>query len=109
MLFGGASVPINSIIDISTIKAWKSVFDFDKDKLVARGIKTRFSLIYEATKHGLTPGTIFSSSEFISPIQDTLDSATALFTNVDGDNPIFATPQSSDSTDIIQPSVTQTT
>ena len=38
----GDSVAVNSIVCIPIIKAWKSVFDFESDTLVATGINTKF-------------------------------------------------------------------
>ena len=60
LYFGlGYSVSVNSIVGIPTIKVWKSMFDFKPNTLVARGIGTKFPMIYEATKQGLAPGVTF--------------------------------------------------
>ena len=49
-LFGlGSSVTVNSIVDIPTIKAWKSSFEFKSHKIIAQGFNTKFQMIYEAT------------------------------------------------------------
>jgi len=78
----GASVEVNSIVGITTIRQWNSVFDFSSNELVAKSINSRFPLIYESTKHGLPTGVHFSSEDFIRPLQGATCLATALLTNV---------------------------
>ena len=79
----GDSVTVNSIVDIPTIKAWKSIFDFNANIKVAKRFKTTFPLIYEATKHGLPVDTIFSDGHFVRPIQGSPRNALSLLTNID--------------------------
>ena len=74
---------MNSIVGIPTIKAWKIVFDFESDTLVARGINTKFRMICEATKQGLPIGVNISQYNFVRPVQDPLSTATALLKNID--------------------------
>ena len=82
ILFGlGDSVTVNSIVGIPTIKAWKSIIDFNANILVAKGLKTTFPLIYKATKHGLPVDTIFSDENFVRPIQGSSRTALSLLTN----------------------------
>ena len=74
---------MNSIVGLPTIKTWRSILDVKANTLVARGLQTTFPLIYEATKHGLPPNTIFSEGDFIRPIQSSPRTALSLFTNVE--------------------------
>ena len=83
----GDSVAVNSLIGIPTIKAWKSLLDFNTNTLIARSINTQFPLIYESTKHGLPPGIIFSPSDFIRPLPGSMQSVTALLTNLNSSAP----------------------
>ena len=78
----GESVSVNSIVGIPTIKAWKTMFDFESNTLVARGIRTQFPMIYEATKQGLPSGVSFSPADFIRPMQGSTNNAIALLTNL---------------------------
>ena len=49
LLFGlGASVKVNSIVGIPTIKVWNSAFGFCSNELIAKGIHTRFLFIFES-------------------------------------------------------------
>ena len=77
----GASVTVNSIIGIPTIKAWKCLFDFDSHELIARGLNTKFPLVYEATRQGLPPGVDFKDENFVRPLKGAVHVVTALLTN----------------------------
>lgn len=61
----GASVTVNSIDGIPTIKEWKCTMDFESNKLVARGINTEFPMHYEASKYGIPTGVSLSSADFV--------------------------------------------
>jgi len=77
----GASLTVNSIVVIPTIKAWKCLFDFECDELIDCGLKTKSPLLYKATKHDLPPGVMFNAADFVQPINGTTQTATALLTN----------------------------
>ena len=81
----GDSVAVNSIVGIPTIKTWRSMFDFESNVLVARGINTKFPMIYEATKQGLPPGITFSPVDFVRPMHGSTSNAIALLTNLSED------------------------
>ena len=76
----GASVTVNSIVGIPTIKAWKYLLDFECDELIARGLKNKFPLVYKATKHGMPPGVMFNATDF-ARLNGTTQTATSLLTN----------------------------
>ena len=61
------------------------MFDFESNTLVARGINTKFPMIYEATKQGLPPGITFSPSNFVRPMHGSTDNKIALLTNLSED------------------------
>ena len=61
----GASAAGNYIVGIPTIKLWRSVFDFDSNQIIAKSIKKKFTIIYEATNYGLPNGISFLSSDFV--------------------------------------------
>ena len=106
----GDSVSVNSLVGIPTIKEWKSIFDFESNMLVARGINTKFPMIYEATKQGLPPGVAFSSADFVRPMQGSTDKAIALLTNLSEDIADASTSLSdAKSSDLPSTTVTQTT
>ena len=75
------SIIVNPIVGIPTIKAWKLIFDFESNKLVAQGVNTRIPLLYEANKHSLSFGVTFFPSDFVRSIQDTTQNAKVLLTN----------------------------
>ena len=95
----GDSVTVNSIVGVPTIKEWKCIFDFESHELVARGLNTKFPLVYEATTHGLPPGVMFDNADFVRPMNDTTG-ATALLTNA---------PHADTTTILSSSKVTQTT
>ena len=73
---------VDSFVSISIIKAWQCLLDFNNNSIIVRGLNTRFPLIFEATKHGLPPGVIFLASDFVRPLQGSMQSVTALITNL---------------------------
>jgi len=78
----GDSVAVNSLVGIPTIKRWQCLLDFEDNSMIARGLNTKFPFIFEATKHGLPPGVVFSPSDFVRPLQGSMQSVTALLTNL---------------------------
>ena len=91
----GASVTVNSIVGVPTIKAWKCLFDFDSHELIARGLNTKFPLVYEATRQGLPPGVVFSNKNFVRPMNGAMHTASALLTNAPHDSGVKKLPSSS--------------
>ena len=77
----GASITVNSIVGIPTIKAWKYLFDFDSHELIAGGLNSKFPLVYKATKHGFPPGIILNETDFVQPMNSTMNTAITLLTN----------------------------
>ena len=80
-LVWGASVTVNSIVGIPTIKAWKCLFDFDSHELIARGLNTKFPLVYDVTRQGLPPGVVFDNENFVRAMNGAMHTASALLTN----------------------------
>lgn len=55
--------------------------DVESD-ILARGINTKFSIHYEATKQGIHHGVSFSNLEFVRPIHDTTCNARVILSNI---------------------------
>ena len=72
------------MVGIPTSKSWHSLLDFDENKLISRGLHTQFPLIFESTKHVLPPGAVISVSDFVRPLQGSMQSVTDLLTNLGG-------------------------
>ena len=96
----GASVTVNSIVGVPTIKAWKCLFDFDSHELIARGLNTKFPLVYEVTRQGLSPSVVFSDENFVRPMNGPMHTTSTLLMNAPHDRGAIKSPSSS---------VTQTT
>ena len=81
----GVGLSVTSIYGIPTVKAWRSMFDFESNILVARGIDTKFPTIYEATEQGLPPGITFSPVDFVRPMHSSTSNDITLLTNLSED------------------------
>ena len=81
----GASVAVNSIVGIPTIKEWKFVMDLESNTLVACGINTEFLMHYKATKHGIPKGIVFNSTYFVCLFHGNTRNARVSISNIADD------------------------
>ena len=63
----GASVTVNSIVGLPTLRQWGGVFDFSMNTFIAKILKTKLNLQYEAIDQELPSSIMIISDNFVRP------------------------------------------